>query len=100
MPTVFAARQFVNHGHVRVNGKRVNIPSYRCKPGDVISVKDASKQLAVVLEAVQLNERDVPDYIEADHSKMTATFVRSPGLADVPYPVHMEPNLVVEFYSR
>ena len=100
VPTVFAARQFVNHGHVRVNGKRVNIPSYRCKPGDVISVKDASKQLAVVLEAVQLNERDVPDYIEADHSKMTATFVRSPGLADVPYPVHMEPNLVVEFYSR
>ena len=100
VPTVFAARQFVNHGHVRVNGKRVNIPSYRCQPGDIISVKDASKQLAVVLESVQLAERDVPDYIESDHSKMTATFVRRPALADVPYPVHMEPNLVVEFYSR
>ena len=100
VPTVFAARQFVNHGHVRVNGKRVNIPSYRCQPGDVVSVKDASRQLAVVLEAVQLAERDVPDYIEADHSKMTATYARRPNLADVPYPIHMEPNLVVEFYSR
>jgi len=100
VPTVFAARQFVNHGHVRVNGKRVNIGSYRCKPGDVISVKDSSRQLAIVLEAVQLPERDVPDYVEADHSKMTATFVRTPGVAEVPYPVHMEPHLVVEFYSR
>ena len=100
MPTVFAARQFVNHGHVLVNGKRVNIPSYRCKPGDVISLKEASKQLALVLEATQLGERDVPDYIDVDHNKMTATFVRLPALADVPYPVQMEPHLVVEFYSR
>jgi small subunit ribosomal protein S4 len=100
VPTVFAARQFVNHGHVRVNGARVNIASYRCKPGDVISIKDSSKDLALVLEATQLAERDVPDYIDADHNKMTATFVRFPALADVPYPVHMEPNLVVEFYSR
>ena len=100
VPTVFAARQFVNHGHVLVNGKRVNIPSYRCKPGDVIAIKDASKQLAVVLESVQLAERDVPDYIDADHNKMTAGFTRRPGLADVPYPVQMEPNLVVEYYSR
>jgi small subunit ribosomal protein S4 len=100
VPTVFAARQFVSHGHVQVNGKRVNIPSYRVKPGDVVSVKDASKQLATVLEAVQSGERDTPDYIEADHSKMTATFVRRPALADVPYPVQMEPHLVVEFYSR
>ncbi|MEX2319622.1 MAG: 30S ribosomal protein S4 [Bauldia sp.] len=98
--TVFAARQFVNHGHIRVNGKRVNIPSYRVKAGDVISVKDASKQSVVVLESIQLAERDVPDYIDADHSKMTATFARVPALADVPYPVHMEPHLVVEFYSR
>ncbi len=100
VPTVFASRQFINHGHIQVNGKRVTIPSYRCKPGDVISVKDASKQLALVLEATQLAERDVPDYIEADHNKMAATFVRRPGLADVPYPVQMEPHLVVEFYSR
>lgn len=100
VPTVFAARQFVNHGHVTVNGKRVNIASYRVKEGDVIAVRDKSKQLAVLLEAVALPERDVPDYIEADHSKMTATFVRAPGLADVPYPVVMEPNLVVEFYAK
>jgi len=100
VPTVFAARQFINHGHIRVNGKRVNIPSYRCKPGDVVSVKDSSKQLVIVLEAVQTTERDVPDYIEADHSQMSATFVRRPSLADIPYPVQMEPSLVVEYYSR
>lgn len=100
VPTVFASRQFINHGHVRVNGKRVNIPSYRCKAGDVISLKDASKELALVLEAVQSNERDVPEYIEADHSKMTATFVRPPAFAEIPYAVQMEPNLVVEYYSR
>jgi small subunit ribosomal protein S4 len=100
VPTIFAARQFVNHGHVKVNGVRVNIGSYRCKAGDVIEVKDKSKQLVTVLEAVGLAERDVPDYIEADHNKMRATFNRIPGLADVPYPVVMEPHLVIEFYSR
>jgi small subunit ribosomal protein S4 len=100
VPTVFAARQFVNHGHVTVNGQRVNIPSYRVKEGDVIEVRSRSKQLAVVLEAVSLAERDVPDYVEADHSKMTATFVRTPTLSDVPYPVLMEPNLVVEYYAK
>ncbi len=98
--TVFAARQFVNHGHVLVNGKRVNIPSYRVKEGDVIEVREKSKQLTIIQEAVQLAERDVPDYIEVDHSKLTATFVRAPGLADVPYPVIMEPNLVVELYAK
>jgi small subunit ribosomal protein S4 len=100
VPTVFAARQFINHGHVKVNGKRVNIGSYRCKVGDVIEVREKSKQLPIVLEAVDLAERDVPDYIDADHSKMKATYVRQPNFADVPYPVMMEPNLVVEFYSR
>src|SRR5690606_34709361 len=100
VPTIFAARQFVNHGHVQVNGRRVNIPSYRCKAGDVISVRERSRQLAIVIEATQLAERDVPDYIEADHTKMTATYVRVPGLADVPFAVQMEPNLVVEYYSR
>ncbi len=98
--TVFAARQFVNHGHVKVNGRKVNIPSYRVKEGDVIEVRDKSKQLAVVLEATQLPERDVPDYVDADHSKMAATFVVTPTLGDVPYPVVMEPNLVVEFYAK
>lgn len=100
VPTVFAARQFVNHGHVTVNGTRVNIASYRVKEGDVIAVRDKSKQLAIVLESVQLTERDVPDYLEVDHSKMTATFVRTPALADVPYAVQMEPNLVVEYYAK
>jgi small subunit ribosomal protein S4 len=100
VPTVFAARQFVNHGHITVNGTRVNIPSYTCNPGDVIELRDRSKQLALVLEAVQLAERDVPEYIDADHSKMKATYVRRPVLGDVPYPVQMEPNLVIEFYSR
>ena len=100
VPTPFAARQFVSHGHVRVNGKKVNIPSYRCKVGDTIEVRDRSKQLALVLEAVDLAERDVPDYIEADHTKMAARYVRQPAFADVPYPVIMEPNQVVEFYSR
>lgn len=98
--TVFAARQFVNHGHVKVNGRRVNIASYLVSPNDVIEVKEASRQLAIVLEASQLAERDVPDYIEVDHQKMVAKYIRIPASSDVPYPVQMEPSLVVEFYSR
>ena len=100
VPTVFAARQFVNHGHIRVNGKRVNIASYLVKVGDVIEVKDASKQLALVIEARALGERDVPDYIEIDEGKVSAKYVRIPAPAEVPYPVMMEPHLVVEYYSR
>ena len=100
VPTVFAARQFINHGHIKVNGRRVNIPSYRVKVGDTIEVKEASKQLAIVLEAAQLAERDVPDYIEADHNKKTAKLARIPLITDVPYAVMMEPHLVVEYYSR
>lgn len=98
--TVFAARQFINHGHVKVNGRRVNIGSYQVKVGDVVEVKEASRELTIVLEATQLTERDTPDYIEVDHKKMTAKFVRIPALSDVPYPVQMEPSLVIEFYSR
>ncbi|MAQ36859.1 30S ribosomal protein S4 [Thioclava sediminum] len=100
VPTVFAARQFVNHGHVLVNGKKVNIPSYRLKEGDVVEVREKSKQMALVLEAVQSPERDVPDYLEVDHNKLTAKFVRTPALSDVPFAVQMEPNLVVEFYAK
>ena len=100
VPTVFAARQFVSHGHVTVNGKRVTIPSYRLRIGDVIEVTEKAKQLALVLEAIKSAERDVPDYVNADHNKMTAALTRIPALSDVPYPVQMEPNLVVEFYSR
>ncbi len=99
VPTVFAARQFVNHGHARVNGKRVNIPSYLLKDGDVIEVKKKASELAVVLEATAATDRDVPDYIEVDYKTMKATFVRQPAMADVPYPVQMEPHLVVEYYS-
>jgi small subunit ribosomal protein S4 len=100
VPTVFAARQFVSHGHVTVNGKRVTVPSYRLRIGDVIEVREKAKQLALVLEAIKSAERDVPDYVNADHNKMTASLTRVPALSDVPYPVQMEPNLVVEFYSR
>lgn len=100
VPTVFAARQFVSHGHVKVNGKRVTISSIRLKAGDTIELTDKAKGLATVLEAVQLAERDTPDYIEVDHKGMTARLVRVPALSDVPYPVQMQPNLVVEYYSR
>src|SRR5512139_55204 len=99
-PTPFAARQFVSHGNVSVNGRRVTIPSMRLRVGDVLEVKEASRQMPLLLEAIKSSERDVPDYVDADHSKMTAKLTRIPALADVPYPVVMEPNLVVEFYSR
>jgi small subunit ribosomal protein S4 len=100
VPTVFAARQFVNHGHVTVNGKKVNIPSYKVKVGDVIEVREKSKQMGLVLEAVDSPERDIPEYLDVDHKKMKGTFNNIPSLSDVPYPVMMEPNLIVEFYSR
>ena len=99
VPTPFAARQFVNHGHVLVNGKRVNIPSYRVKVGDVVQVRERSRNMALVLEALQLAERDTPDYVEVDAKAMTAKYLRMPELSEVPYPVKMEPNLVVEFYA-
>ena len=100
VPTPFAARQFVNHGHVSVNGRRVNIPSYQVKEGDVVQVRDKSRQMALVLEAIGSPERDVPEYLSVDHSKLTAEFVRTPTLSDVPYAVVMEPNLVVEYYAK
>lgn len=100
VPTPFAARQLVNHGHVMVNGKRVNIASVKLADGDTIELRPKAKEMALVLEAVQSSERDVPDYIEIDHERMRGRFVRAPKLADVPYPVTMEPNLVVEYYSR
>lgn len=98
--TMFAARQFINHGHVKVNGKRVNIASFKVKVGDVVEIKETSKQLTFVLEANQLAERDVPDFLEVDHGKQTAKVARIPNLAEVPFPVQMEPHLIVEFYSR
>ncbi len=98
--TPFAARQFISHGHVMVNGKRVNIPSYLVRDGDVVEVREKSKQLAIVLDAAQSAERDLPEFIEVDHRAMRGRFLRAPKLADVPYPVQMEPHLVVEYYSR
>ncbi|MCA8903488.1 MAG: 30S ribosomal protein S4, partial [Hyphomonas sp.] len=96
---IFAARQFVNHGHVLVNGRRCNIGSARLKPGDVVQVREKSRNMALVLEALGSPERDVPEYVEVDPKAMTATFSRVPELVDVPYPVKMEPAQVVEFYS-
>lgn len=100
VPTVFAARQFVNHKHIKVNGRRVNIPSYLVQDGDVIEVKEGSRETLMVLDAVESSERDVPDYLTVDHNRMSGTFLRAPKLADVPYPVEMQPHLVIEFYSR
>ena len=100
VPTVFASRQFVNHGHVMVNGRRVTIPSYRVREGDVIQVKEKSRQMVLLLEAIESPERDIPDYVDVDYKQMRGTFVRTPKLAEVPYPVQMEPNLVTEYYSR
>ena len=100
VPTVFAARQFISHGHVKVNGRRVNIASYRLKVGDVVEIREKSKQMNLVLEAQALAERDVPDYIAVDTGKMTAQIARVPSPSDVPFPVQMQPHLVVEYYSR
>jgi small subunit ribosomal protein S4 len=100
VPTIFAARQFINHGHILVNRKKVNIASYRVNEGDTIEVREKSKQIALVIEAVALAERDVPEYVSVDHVKMSAQFIRTPAVSDVPYPVIMEPNLVVEFYAK
>ena len=100
VPTVFSARQFVNHGHVLVNGKKVNIPSYRLQVGDVVEVKEKSKTLDIVMVASQSPEREIPDYLELDTKKFKGTLLRTPKLEDVPYPCQMEPNLVIEYYSR
>jgi small subunit ribosomal protein S4 len=100
VPTVFSARQLVNHGHVLVNGKRVDIPSYQVRDGDEIEIRAKSKDMGFILEATLSNERDVPEYIEVDHKHLKGKFIRTPTLSDVPYPVTMDPHLVIEFYSR
>lgn len=99
-PTVFNARQIVNHGHVLVNGKRVNIPSYRVRENDEITLRNDMHTNTVVLESTQSSEREIPDYYQVDDKGFHAKFVRRPALMDIPYPVKMEPNLVIEFYSR
>ena len=99
-PTVFSARQLVSHGHIYVNGKRVKIASYRVNPGDVITVSEKAKQMPLVVLALESGERNFPDYITVDSANFTATYTRVPAFSDVPYPVQMYPELVVEFYSR
>jgi small subunit ribosomal protein S4 len=99
VPTIFAARQFVNHGHVTLNGKKANIASMLVKPGDVVQVREKSRNMALLTEAMGSAERDVPEYIEVDQKAASAKFVRMPALSDIPYAARMEPNLVVEFYS-
>ncbi|MDP6013337.1 MAG: 30S ribosomal protein S4 [Alphaproteobacteria bacterium] len=99
-PTIFAARQIVNHGHLHVNGRRVTIPSYRVSVGDVIEVRQKSRQHPLILETVQQPDRELPDYVEVDHDKLKGTFLRQPLFAEIPYPVQMQPNLVIEYYSR
>jgi len=99
-PTPFAARQLVSHGHVKVNGKRVTVASYTVKEGNEIALTAKARDLALVLEAAKTPERDTPDYLEVDHGKMAAKFLRTPKLSDVPYAVQMQPHLIVEFYSR
>ncbi|MBI1359347.1 MAG: 30S ribosomal protein S4 [Alphaproteobacteria bacterium] len=99
VPTIFAARQFVNHGHVTVNGVKANIASMTLKPGDVVQVREKSRNMALVIEAMGSGERDLPDYIEVDPKAMTSKYIRMPGLAEIPYAARMEPNLVVEYYS-
>ncbi len=99
VPTMFAARQFINHKHIEVNGKVVNISSYQIKIGDVISIKNASKELLIILETIQKKERDIPDYIEVDYKQKSVKLLSLPSLSDVPYPSIMQPNLVVEYYS-
>ncbi len=98
--TVFSARQLINHGHIKVNGKKVNIPSYLVKAEDTIEIKDKSKDIVTIVGALMSKEREVPDYIQMDEKNKKATLIRIPKFSEVPYPVIMEPNLVIEYYSR
>ena len=98
--TVFSSRQLINHGHIKVNGKKVNIPGYQLKEEDTIELKEKSKQLATVDVSLASKERDVPEYLQLDEKQKKIKFVRTPKFAEVPYPVLMEPNLVIEYYSR
>ena len=100
VPTVFAARQFVNHKHVTVNGKAVNIPSYRVKVGDVVQVREKSRKLTIVMESLQKMERDVPTYLQLDKDAMSVKVTAKAVLAEVPYAVEMQPHFITEFYSR
>tara|TARA_B100000745_G_scaffold299774_1_gene251447 strand:- start:2096 stop:2710 length:615 start_codon:yes stop_codon:yes gene_type:complete len=99
-PTIFSARQLINHGHITVNNKRVNIRSYLCSVGDKIAIKQSSQSHPLVMESIQGQYRDIPEYIQADIKNMEGSLIRVPILEDIPYPIEMEPNLVVEFYSR
>jgi len=98
--TIFSARQLINHGHVKVNGKKVNISSYSVREEDTIEIRDKSKQLAIIDIALANKERETPEYIQMDEKNKKLKFVRVPKFEEVPYPIVMEPNLVIEYYSR
>ena len=98
--TVFSARQLINHGHIKVNGSKVNIPSYLIKTEDTIEIRDKSKDLNIILSALVSKERDVPEYIQIDEKNKKAKLIRVPKFSEIPYPAIMEPNLVIEYYSR
>tara|TARA_Y100000590_G_scaffold319894_1_gene362050 strand:- start:167 stop:787 length:621 start_codon:yes stop_codon:yes gene_type:complete len=100
VPTIFAARQLVNHGHIKVNGKKVTIPSYTLSDEDTVEVKEKSQQINIVQESIASQEREIPEYLEVDQKEFKGRFLRAPLIHDVPYPVTMEPNLVIEYYSR
>ncbi len=98
--TVFSARQLINHGHIRVNGKKVNIPSFLVKPEDTIEIKDKSKDMGMIVSSMVSKEREIPDFIQMDEKNKKARLIRVPKFSEVPYPTIMEPNLVIEYYSR
>ena len=98
--TVFSARQLINHGHIRVNGKKVNIPSFLVKPEDTIEIKDKSKDMGMIVSSLVSKEREIPDFIQMDEKNKKARLIRIPKFSEVPYPTIMEPNLVIEYYSR
>ena len=98
--TVFAARQLINHGHVKVNGKKVDIASYLVKPEDTLEIRDKSKEMTIITSSIQTKERDVPEYIQLDEKNKKAKLIRIPKFAEIPFPSIMEPNLVIEYYSR
>jgi small subunit ribosomal protein S4 len=98
-PTIWSSRQLVSHGHIRVNGVKCNIASRLVSIGDVVELGSKAQEMALVMEAQSLAERDIPDYVVPDGTAKVQ-FSRVPTLDEVPYPVKMEPNLVVEFYSR
>lgn len=92
-----AARQLVNHGHMTVNGKKVDIASYRVQPGDVITLREKSRGLTIVKESLEARNF-VPNFITFDDNKVEGTFTRLPDRSEMP--AEINETLIVEWYSR